>query len=155
MNDKIIKNFNKCMSPEDTLIHIGDYCFNGNASNNKGNGIGVKAIDYENRIHAKLILIKGNHDKSSNTTKAIIHNMVIQLGGFEIFLTHKPQNYNPNYLINLVGHRHTDMTHEIKDDCILINVGVDVWNFKPITIEDIYKKYGKIIFELKKKRGIK
>ena len=57
-----------------------------------------------------------------------------------MYLTHKPNNYIDKFRINIVGHVHEAWKKKIIDDNILINVGVDVWGFKPINIQEILKE---------------
>lgn len=68
--------------------------------------------------------------------------MVIRLGGKDIYLTHKPENFNPKFDLNLVGHVHEEwrVKKENNGRNILVNVGVDVWGFKPISIQEILRE---------------
>jgi len=120
MNQTIINNHNNIVSPEDTVFFLGDFCFSG--------------YDYEDKLNGKFIFIKGNHDHGSSK-KAIIDRMVINHGGKKILLIHdynKVENKD-NYDIILCGHIHEKW--KVKDN--FINVGVDVWDFKPHTINTI------------------
>ena len=69
------------------------------------------------------------------------------MGSKRINLVHDPEFAAINCEINLVGHVHEKW--QIKrirqgysfTDCI--NVSVDVWNFYPVTIEEIMKRYSR------------
>ena len=53
----IIKNWNNLISPEDTVLHLGDFAFG-------------KKSNFEiltEMLNGKLILIRGNHDRLSRT----------------------------------------------------------------------------------------
>ena len=93
----------------------------------------------------------GNHDKS-NSTKTIIQGILIKFGGRKIWCVHKPQHANLNYSLNFCGHVHQNFKFKtIKglynpdknnyNTVDLINVGVDVWNFMPVSFEEIIKQY--------------
>jgi calcineurin-like phosphoesterase family protein len=53
-------------------------------------------------------------------------------------LCHKPEDYNPKYQVNLVGHVHEKWKVKWIDNTLLINVGVDVWDFRPVSFERLY-----------------
>lgn len=145
MNETIIANWNSRVKPEDTVILNGDFCF-------KNDGT-IKAIDWEKRLNGKIVFIKGNHD-NNNSCSAIIENMVIKYGGKQLFIVHDPANCNLNYDINLTAHVHEKWkVKEAKSfpkKSILINIGVDVWNFMPVTINQILAEYSKFVKEEKK-----
>ena len=139
MNETIIKNYNSIVKPEDIVFHIGDFHF-------KNSEDKITSEQFEKRLNGKIIFIKGNHDHSSSST-IIIENMVIKHGGKDIFLTHNPEDWDCTFKLNLVGHVHDEWKSKIVNghglETLLINVGVDVWNFKPVSIEEILKEYEK------------
>ncbi len=145
MNQTLIARWNSRVKPEDIVFVIGDFCFR-NSSDKRGEGIRMSANQWESCLHGKIIHIKGNHDKN-NSTKTIIERLVIGYGGKRINLVHIPDFADVNYDINFVGHKHQKW--QIKrirrgenfTDCI--NVGTDVWNFMPVTFDEIMKRYHK------------
>ena len=140
-NNTLIKNFNMRVKPEDTTFILGDFCFkNTKSSIYRGEGSTVPASYWEKQLNGKLIFIKGSHDKN-NSCKAIIHSMVLHYGGMELFAIHDPKDYNPKYKINLCAHVHQNWKMQKRNKTILINVGVDVWNYKPVAINEILKIY--------------
>lgn len=146
MNETIIRNHNSRVKEDDVIFHIGDFCFKGSDTSKPGEGELTKAQQYEKQLKGKIIFIQGNHD-SNNSCKTCIRNMSINLGGHDLFLVHDPENFNLRYEINLVGHVHEKwkIRNAIKDnythkDRFLINVGVDVWDFMPIKINEILKE---------------
>ena len=151
MNETIIRNHNARVKPDDVLIHVGDFCFN-NTSSERGEGIRISTQEWESKLNGKIIHIKGNHDKN-NGTKTIIQGMLIQFMRHYVWCVHKPQHYNKKYDINFVGHIHNNWEFKLKDDYIfdkdnkimilesdLINVGVDVNRFMPVSFEELIKK---------------
>ena len=95
-------------------------------------------------------LVTGN---SSNSCKTIINNITINYGGKRILLIHNPEHAYKSYAYNhdlyFTGHVHEKW--EIKRfkmqwqliDCI--NVGVDVWKFKPVSFNEIIRRYSKFL----------
>ena len=133
MNQKLIDNINSICTTRDTLYHLGDLCFVGTITNQAGNSIHQPDY-YFSLISPKVIIIRGNHD-SEKTTNSIIYDMTIKERGEYIYCQHEPY---PKLNINLCGHVH-DMWKVVKmGHKYVVNVGVDVWDYKPITIEQIF-----------------
>ena len=148
MNKKLIRRWNERVKQEDIVFHIGDFCFH--SKSRKGEGIGIKAKEWESKLNGKIIFIKGNHD-NNNSTKTIIHKITIQYGSKKVILLHDPIHINKEVerdreQLYFVGHVHQKwrfkrITYPCSCDKYIINVGVDVWNFYPRTFEEIISKY--------------
>jgi len=145
MNRELIRRWNERVRPDDIIFHIGDFCFK-NSSNKRGEGINKLSTYWEQKLNGKIIHLKGNHDRN-NSTKTIIERLVIGYGGKRINLVHVPDFVDCNYEINFTGHVHNKWKikrirrGETFTDCI--NVGIDVWNFYPVTFEEIMRRYSK------------
>jgi calcineurin-like phosphoesterase family protein len=149
MNNKIISNWNARVKKEDVVFHVGDFCFK-NTKNNipKGEGDAQREVEYEKQLNGKIIFIQGNHDKNSQC-KTPIESITISLGGRTLRLVHKPDHVNFAYDLHLTGHVHEKwqcqrFTSNVVagiTDCV--NVGVDVWNFYPVTINEILARYNR------------
>ena len=139
MNKDIIKNVNDTLRSGDTLYHIGDWCWGRPERNHHFYKIMKK---YRNDI--THILILGNHDNLKPFTyvdigfQSVHTSLSFNFNGQRYILCHDPSVYtmikDDDFL--LCGHVHTLFT---KLDNRAINVGVDVWNFKPISIDYINK----------------
>ncbi len=144
MNQTIIKRFNEIIKENDIVFCIGDFCFKNSKGGKKGEGMLYKPQYYLDQLNGNWIFIKGNHDRN-NSLKTIIERLVIKHGGYRINLVHNPEFANVNYELNLTGHIHQLWKHkrirrgESFTDCI--NVGVDVWNFYPVTFEEVIKAW--------------
>ena len=143
-DEGIIKRWNERVGKNDKVFHIGDFCFKN--SLNRGEGINVTAKSWEERLNGEIIFIKGNHDRN-NSCKTRIQNLVINIDNHYINLVHDPARADMKYEINLVGHVHNSW--EIKrvvrgmSFTDVINVGVDVWNYMPITYDEIKSRYNR------------
>ena len=147
MDDKLITNINERVKEEDTLFHIGDFCF---SHSSEATDAPKKPYEYyRNLIKCKnIIFLRGNHDRN-NSVKTPIQSLVIFHGGHNINLVHDPKFAISNYKLNFVGHVHNLWSFKKvlagERYTICCNVGVDVNNFYPVT-------YGEIISKLTKWR---
>lgn len=141
MNTTIIANHNQRVKSEDIVFYAGDFCFRNSAGGKKGEGEIYKSDHYINQLNGRFVFIKGNHDRN-NSLKTIIEKLVISYGGKRINIVHNPIHADSTYSINFVGHVHNNwIFRKLNDKSDMINVGVDVWGFKPVTFEEIMKKY--------------
>lgn len=116
MDMYLIKNWNNIVTQEDTIFILGDFAFK-----------------YFNRLNNVLygnkIFIKGNHDK-----KGIISDIFIDILNEKWLLTHSPYEDYPRIIH---GHIHNKWKIKKEKNKIMINVGVDVWDYKPVELKQI------------------
>jgi len=155
MNRVLISKWNERVSDDDIVIINGDFALC-NRSEFK---------EYDKVLKGKKIYIKGSH--GDKTTKAVINNMEIQYGGHRMFITHDPKYISFQHTLNLTGHVHrlwrvaqfnkyggfgehgdrlpvekNEIGQPIKAVTVnAVNVGTDVWDFVPITIDEILTRY--------------
>ena len=131
MEYELIKRNNEVVKKDDILYVIGDI-----ALPNK-----VTKYKLETTIAAlngKKYLIRGNHDKySDDFYKKIGFEEVYDMLKVEEFnLVHDPAMVNLNLREKwLVGHVH----NLFKFQKPALNVGVDVWNYYPVNIDQVRK----------------
>ncbi len=154
MNETIINNHNEVVKPNDIIYHLGDFCMQSD-----------KVQSILSQLNGQHHLIPGNHDGCHSVHKRNAKNIRAYLNmGFlsineqmtinlpplgEVFLCHLPQaeyvneRYHEQRPINsgtakyqFCGHVHDAW----KTKGNMINVGVDQWNFYPITVEQIVKE---------------
>jgi calcineurin-like phosphoesterase family protein len=138
MDEAMIANWNAVVKPEDTVYHLGDFAFD-------------KKGDYAERVLNRLmgtkILVAGNHDPShvkKLSGWASVHDYLeIELDGHMLVLAHFPYrvwNKVHKGAINLHGHSHGKFPGcKLQHD-----VGVDVWDFKPVQLDDLLKAMAKL-----------
>jgi calcineurin-like phosphoesterase family protein len=69
----------------------------------------------------------------------------MHFGGKDVFVQHHPPEYKVMSDCAICGHVHNKWKHKIiNDDFIVINVGVDVWNYEPVSVKSLLKYYSKI-----------
>lgn len=156
MNEAIVENYNKLVKPEDLVYHLGDFSM-----------AIKPVEDITPRLNGQKILIAGNHDfchpshkkgrkeptkwlekyKECGFTEIHLH-LDILLDDQWINLSHFPYkdledgehglkhaqyrlNHSPLHLLH--GHVHNSW----KTKSNMLNVGVDVWDFKPVHADQI------------------
>lgn len=115
MNEFMIKQWNEIISPNDIVIHLGDFAFR-----NKANLIRPK-------LNGIIILVKGNHDLSISDKDGFIivdGDLIIN----NLILSHRPLETIPKGFKNIHGHIHD------KESYFGINVSVERTEYKPIKL---------------------
>ncbi len=153
MDEHMVQEWNKTVSPQDTVYHLGDVAF---ALNGEGSVAIRHLLD---RLHGKKILIPGNHDNflmNCNNLAGFdgVHGM-LKLGR-QYILTHCPMHHDelemyPGYK-NVHGHLHSRLvfqhhSHRLPDPAY-INVGVELADFTPVPLEELEKYQTRIINNL-------
>lgn len=128
MNAGLIKKWNEKVNPGDTVVVLGDFAWEKRYDEIKQK--------YLEKLNGNILFVKGNHDRIRYTSRH--ENLIIKNGETEIFCTHNPVDVDTSYNINFVGHVH-DLWKTKEVVCNgrttkLVNVGVDVNNFQPISL---------------------
>lgn len=143
MNQQMIKNWNQTVNPNDSVYILGDFAFTS----------GYNANHLLAQLNGKKHLIKGNHDSflkdnEFDRTKFewIKDYYCLKHDGMKFILFHFPiavWDCKHHGSIHLYGHIHSNKSdnHPLTYDLgKAYNVGVDVNDFKPISIVDIMNK---------------
>ena len=129
MNEKIIENWNRVVTPQDIIYHLGDVYFE--------NIEEVRAIFKRLNGHKRLIV--GNHD---NIKQIANENWFQKIQLWRMFkeekllFTHVPVHPSAlefHNLINVHGHIHQNLSPEGP----YINVSVENINYTPVAFEDL------------------
>lgn len=137
MNHEIIARWNRRVTKHDLVYHLGDFSF----------GSVNYVPELLSQLNGEIILVKGNHDRSVARMlkcgfKEVVQSMIISVVGpldhlIGVALTHKPMTEeeitNANVELNLHGHVHEKWVSRGKN----INVGVDVRDFEPKTLNEL------------------
>jgi len=135
MNEVLVERWNKCVQPEDTVLHLGDFAVTDEA---------IKK--YAPRLNGSIILILGNHDLERNIdllhqyfsvhSDPFIMSFTYDDKPEKLYVCHYPlQRKSVEYsgMYTVTGHIH-DLWKVARK---MLNVGVDVWNFHPISLETV------------------
>lgn len=154
MNNKLIENWNRKVKQSDDIYILGDFCFYRNSED---------VSNLLSKLSGNKHLIIGNHDQYLNKSSFnrdlfksikdldVIHDKVNNKD-YGIVLCHYPiqvwYNKHKGYL-HLYGHIHSNkgtfhpMEYYIENS---YNVGVDLWNYEPVTLKEILER--KINYEI-------
>lgn len=130
MDVKMIRRFNERVKPDDTTFFLGDFR-QGHASRSFD--------DLYKLLNGHKVFVRGNHD-IRNKVKAIITHLVIEHYGKRILLIHDPKDaykYMADVDIVFHGHVHTAWKFRTR----MVNVGVDQWNYFPVSIKTALNMY--------------
>lgn len=137
MNEAIIDNFNRIVSPGDNVYILGDFSFKADKE---------KARKWLGRLHGAKHLIVGNHDINWERVggfSAIHQIFEKKFGKTRVIMCHYPLAEWPGDdrgVIMLHGHSHNkkDYNKRQKELGILrFDVGVDANNYRPVSLDEI------------------
>jgi len=140
MNNRLIFNHNSMVKDEDICYNLGDLYFKG----------GIQAgnqhyYEFLKQMNGRIVIVKGNHDGKSNKIIDSIQSCIMYISGIKILCVHDPINATTNYPLILCGHVHSAFKiaelQEKNKKSLIINVGVDVWSYKPVEWRRIYELY--------------
>lgn len=139
MNREMIRRWNDVVEHRDVVYHLGDFAM----------GDSAHWHTFCKKLNGRKILVRGNHDKGVERMLQVgfneVHeNIVCEIDGARVWMNHYPFFSNDErdlrrpeppseYDIALCGHIHEKW--KLLRGCV--NVGVDVWDFRPITLDDI------------------
>ena len=113
----IFERHAEVVKPDDVLIHLGDICIGNDAEWHKRFYFEVSGW--------KWWLVKGNHDKKSNTWYMnhgwdfVCETMSLNIYGFNVLFSHKPQK-DTGYDINIHGHFHNSDHRRHEPDLVAV-----------------------------------
>jgi len=136
MNKTLINNWNSIVSPDDIVYHLGDFGFLNSE----------EYAEYLNKLNGHVVLFKGNHD-DQNKVKTYLDKAMMYFGGKVVFAQHHPPEEIPICDFVICGHIHNNWKFKINKQNLnipIINVGVDVNQYAPISTNSLLKQYREI-----------
>ena len=137
MDEALVSRWNACAGPNDTIYHLGDFCFRAFPG----------ADAYLRRLNGRIHLIAGNHDDETVARHARFFASVSQIReieerGHRIVLCHYPMrewNGSWNKVWHLFGHVHGRLDHEPRG--YSLDVGADAHGFRPWSLDEIEEQF--------------
>ena len=148
-------NIWEVVDPNDTLIHCGDFLLSGadRHGTEEDLGLDISQEEYVKSIGTRLFLLSGNHDDAHNgdtDAKSLI--LDLNQNWRNVYVNHFPSDHrfyhgprasrsSDKIFINLWGHVHDAwlLKWDRKNGVVNVNVGVDVWDYKPVSDVQITK----------------
>jgi calcineurin-like phosphoesterase family protein len=128
MDETMIARWNERVQKGDTVYHLGDFAF-------------TDHTPYLERLNGHKVLVIGNHDHSNRIRRAEgwmthRHLLEVKVDDQPVVLCHYRMNvWNRSHhgAIHLYGHSHGNLEGDSQSQ----DVGVDVWDFRPVTLDEI------------------
>ena len=146
MNEEIIKNWNKIITPEDDIYILGDIMLNDDTA-------GLACL---HQLNGKLHIAWGNHDSENRKPKIVDswnvvetdYIFVIKYQKYTVYLSHYPtvtSNYDVDKplkarIINLCGHTHDEDPFCDWNKGLIYHCELDAHNNQPILLDNIIKE---------------
>lgn len=144
MNETLVKNWNECVKPDDTIIHVGDVCMNS-----------LETIDeYMPRLcmGKYSILCAGNHDQGKRHKLLEKYFDEVYDKPFTVYyhnakaflIVHNPEDVRDIELLDceylLYGHVHDNAPTGYDKETCSFHVGVDTNNYRPVDLDEICRQ---------------
>lgn len=130
MNTALIENWNSVVRDGDIAYVVGDFCYH-------------YPERYLSQLKGDKVLINGNHDGN----RIGLGSLLCSFSGVKIYMQHRPPVFFNGTVAKadfvVCGHVH-EKWRTMQSVLPLVNVGVDVWDFKPVSLYEIVKAVGVI-----------
>jgi len=143
----LIQSFISMIPPQDTLIHLGDFCVGKDEEMHQ---------KYLAPIYGKTVLIRGNHDRKSvswylaHGWSAVFDRVGIECFGKKILFSHVPVKDDGWYDLNIHGHFHNSKFRYHEPELMAVKnrkhrlFCLEKIGYRPILLQTfIQKEYGK------------
>jgi len=141
MNDLMIERWNERVRPGDRVYHLGDFAL----------GPVEEARKIAERLNGQIYLIRGNHERVAEKLDRWIwikDYFGLKVGDQKIYLCHyafRTWNCMHHGSWHLHGHSHGSLPE--LETSRSFDVGVDCWEFRPISYDQVAAKMGRKRFE--------
>lgn len=123
MHNTIVNRHNEVVKKTDLVICLGDISFN-------------HSIEHLHRMNGVFVIVRGNHD-DKHVKKISFSDLVLSYYKINLLCVHKPANIYGKFHLNICGHVHEKWKY--RKDINALNVGVDVWDFYPVSLNEVLK----------------
>jgi calcineurin-like phosphoesterase family protein len=131
MNEGLVERWNETVGPDDEVRHLGDFAIR------QQRGVTTELLA---RLQGRKHLLTGNNDPPATTEldgwESVQAYAEIMVDGVALVLCHYPFRSWRGMAkgwINLHGHSHGRLKPQPRQ----FDVGVDVWDYRPVTLGEI------------------
>ena len=150
MNEGLIERWNSVVQPDDHVYHMGDFA------------MGQKILwpSFRSRLNGTITFTRGNHDTPLDKFVEallpgdhVVDDVIYHTSGITVHMAHAPKGWaeerrdghqvirragdDVHADLYLCGHVHGQFKVQPEIDVPCVNVGVDQWDMKPITLDEI------------------
>jgi calcineurin-like phosphoesterase family protein len=131
MDAELVRRWNAAVGPDDEVWHLGDFA---RTSRRAGEVLG--------ELNGTKHLVVGNNDpgpEAAHGWASVQPYAELELSGRRLVLCHYPfRSWNGQHkgALNLHGHSHG----RLKEMPRQFDVGVDVWDYRPVTLERLLSR---------------
>lgn len=131
MHTTLRSRWNEVVAPQDEVWVLGDFVF----------GSPVWGSEILASLHGTKHLIMGNHDRASATAyrrmgfSIIQTSAEIEIDSLKVRMQHRPPSFEGGPKLTLCGHVHDRWKWDPMR--LTLNVGVDQWDFRPISAAQV------------------
>lgn len=137
MDENLIINWNACVQPDDRVYHLGDFALCPEE----------RAIKIVKRLQGQKFLLFGNHDKRLRKNNEFLSQWIwardleqITVENQKIILCHYAMlTWNQSHRGSWALHGHSHGSLKPDSHSLRVDVGVDCWNYMPVSFEEIAK----------------
>jgi calcineurin-like phosphoesterase family protein len=126
MDATLVRAWNETVGAEDEIWHLGDFAIKQSAG---------RMNELLGALNGIKRLVRGNNDGDATAAlrgwAEVVDDTELVLDGRHLLLTHHPLERVPDGALNLHGHSHGRR----KPRPGWLDVGVDVWDFRPVAWE--------------------
>jgi len=125
MNNALTNNWNETVSNSDIVFILGDFAMR-------------HQNEYASQLNGQKVFLCGNHDKRWE-----LSSLFLISNGLHIFMQHSPylKEVPDGTELILCGHVHHNWKIKDWNKIPIVNVGVDVWDYKPVSLDTIIASY--------------
>jgi calcineurin-like phosphoesterase family protein len=131
MDEALIRAWNETVGDSDEVWHLGDFAIKQSAA---------RMAEILGALQGRKRLVRGNNDTDETAALPgwleIVEERDLMLDGVRLLLTHHPLERVPDGVLNLHGHSHGRR----KPRPGRIDVGVDVWDYRPVAWERLHEQ---------------
>lgn len=159
-DEAMIANWNGRVGHDDTVFFLGDFSFRKPS----------ETVEIGKRLNGNIMFIQGNHDSFRVVKRfapMVFDSLVFRIGKQHVAMCHRPEQVpmTGNVTFGVCGHVHqqwqvvrdeincfTSSPDRHPDGAIktipvpIINVGVDVWDFAPVSFDEIQSAINQRMF---------
>lgn len=154
----LIDRWNQRVKPQDTVFHVGDFICRGNERGVPGGP--TKAQQVLEQLNGNKVMILGNHDHNNGLERGLDW-AIMTIAHKKAMLIHNPAHVDPMKAdvleldVIVCGHVHTAWQTQMFVTASgrripIVNVGVDVNKYAPVTLSELVGLIDKAISQNRK-----